>query len=171
MEDKIDSYLLATEGRFVDLRECKNEVLGLLLRTYIDKNNTVWFKGKDDASSLGYTKPRNAILAHVGTEYKTTFKVLLSVSEYPPESLKEHPNSVWISEPGVYSLIFSSKLETVKPFQKWLFVDVLPSIASTSPPIEGLIVLTKLVFKIENEANLHKKVVESLRRSYPNMPL
>ena len=55
MEDKINSY--------------KNEVLGLSLRAYIDKNNTVWFKRKDVASSLGYAKPRNAILAHVVTEY------------------------------------------------------------------------------------------------------
>ena len=65
MEDKINSY--------------KNEVLGLSLRVYIDKGDAVWFKGKDVASSLGYAKPRIAILAHVGTEYKSTFKACRSL--------------------------------------------------------------------------------------------
>ena len=80
MEDKIDSY--------------KNEALGLSLRVYIDKNNTVWLKGKRVASALGYAKPGNAILAHVDAECKTTFRDILSTFESPPGGLKEYPNSV-----------------------------------------------------------------------------
>ena len=62
------------------------------LRAYIDKNNTVWFRGKDVASSLGYVKPRNAILVHVGTEYKTPSRDLLSALESPP------PNNLLATE-------------------------------------------------------------------------
>ena len=143
-------------------------MLGLSLRVYIDNDSMDWLKGKDVASSLGYVKPRNAILTHVAAEYKTTFKVLLSQSECLPQ---EPPNSVWVSEPGVFSLVFSSKLENVKSFQKWLFEDVLPSIrrqCEYKSSYRRFNSPNKLVFKIENEADLHKKVVEYLRRSYPN---
>ena len=76
MEDKIDSYY--------------NEIIGSPLRVYIDKNNTVWFRGKDVASSLGYIKPRNAIATHVDKEHRTTFGELGS----PSNDYNEQPNTI-----------------------------------------------------------------------------
>lgn len=72
----------------------------------------------------------------------------------------------FISEPGVYSLVFASKLEAAKKFQDWVFAQVLPSIRKygqnklfDNP--------NNLMFKIENETDLHSKVVEYIRRLYP----
>ena len=42
-----------------------------------------------------------------------------------------HPNTVMISEPGVYALVFSSNLPSTKKFQHCVFSKVLPSIRKT----------------------------------------
>ena len=42
-----------------------------------------------------------------------------------------HPHTVFLEEPGVYQLIFSSKLPSAVKFQRWVFEDVLPSIRRT----------------------------------------
>ena len=47
-----------------------NEDLGIELTSYIDYNQNVWFRGKDVAESLGYSKTRDALLKHVDNEDK-----------------------------------------------------------------------------------------------------
>jgi hypothetical protein len=42
-----------------------------------------------------------------------------------------HPQTVFIQEPGLYQLIFSSKLASASEFQDWVFEDVPPSIRKT----------------------------------------
>ena len=42
----------------------------------------------------------------------------------------EH-NTIYLTEPGLYELIFKSQLPSAKEFSKWVFNDVLPSIRST----------------------------------------
>ena len=39
--------------------------------------------------------------------------------------------AVYISEPGLYQLIFSSRLELAENFRSWVFEDVLPSLRKT----------------------------------------
>ena len=94
--------------------EFVNEQLSVEISAFVDRNNTVWFRGKDVASSLGYARPRNAILDHVDDEYKITSKELGTTTK------GEQPHAIWISELGVYSLIFSAKMATKKPFEKYL---------------------------------------------------
>ena len=48
----------------------KNEELGLELKSYIDKQQNIWFRGKDVAEILGYSKPRNTIERHVSNNHK-----------------------------------------------------------------------------------------------------
>ena len=38
----------------------KNEELGFEITSYIDKEQIIWFKGKDVAEFLGYSKTRDA---------------------------------------------------------------------------------------------------------------
>lgn len=45
-----------------------------------------------------------------------------------PDSQGLIQQTTLINESGVYSLIFSSKLETAKSFKKWVTSEVLPSI-------------------------------------------
>nr|AGE61373.1 BRO-D [Chrysodeixis chalcites nucleopolyhedrovirus]AGE61823.1 BRO-D [Chrysodeixis chalcites nucleopolyhedrovirus] len=41
------------------------------------------------------------------------------------------PNTVFISEAGVYALIMKSKLPAAEEFQRWLFEEVLPELRKT----------------------------------------
>ena len=49
-----------------------NKDLGIELKSFIDKQQNVWFIGKDVAEILGYSKERNAIERHVSVENKMT---------------------------------------------------------------------------------------------------
>ena len=48
----------------------KNEELGLELKSYIDKQQNVWFRGKDVSEILGYSNTKKAVLTHVDIEDK-----------------------------------------------------------------------------------------------------
>ena len=73
-----------------------------------------------------------------------------------------------INEPGLYGLIFFSKLESAEKFKTWVFSKVLPSIRKyghyrmfNNP--------NTLAFKIEDEYDLHTKVVQFIRQFYPEI--
>ena len=72
-----------------------------------------------------------------------------------------------MSEPGMYALIFGSTLESAEIFKDWVFEEVLPSIRKYGQyclfnnPYNN-------VFKIENETDLHYKVVNLIRTYYPD---
>ena len=76
-----------------------------------------------------------------------------------------------MNESGLYSLIFGSKLESAKSFKRWVTKDVLPSIQKTGrysyDDMNHKYNYT-LTFKIENEMDLHVKVVSFLKKRYPH---
>lgn len=97
--------------------------------TYVFQETTVrtmmiesepWFVGTDVATALGYSNPRDALARHVDEEDKNTVVI--------HDGTPGNPNVVIINEPGVYSLTFSSQLESAKKFKHWVTHDVLPSI-------------------------------------------
>lgn len=90
----------------------------------VNINGETYFVGKDIAIALGYEKPQNAIAAHVDDEDKTTALIQGTGSNYKS-------NAVLINEPGIYSLIFGSKLKKAKEFKRWVRSEVLPSIRKT----------------------------------------
>ena len=47
-----------------------NDDLEIELTSFIDDKQNVWFKGKDVATILGYSKTRDALLKHVDNEDK-----------------------------------------------------------------------------------------------------
>ena len=78
-----------------------------------------WFVGKDVATSLGYSNPRDALSKHIDSEDKGVAKC-----DTPSGS----QNMTIINESGLYSLILGSKLESAKKFKRWVTSEVLPSI-------------------------------------------
>ena len=63
----------------------KNEELGLELKSYIDKQQIIWFRGKDVAEILGYSNTKKAVLTHVDIEdKKQLFNYHTSVHETGP---------------------------------------------------------------------------------------
>ena len=135
-----------------------NEDLGIELTSCIDNKQNVWFRAKDVAKILGYSDISQAIRKNVCMEdkYEGGVGTTGGLQTY-----------VFINESGFYSLLLSSKLETAKKFKHWVTLQVLPSLRKF-----GYYKLfdnpNNKMFKIENEMDLHCKVVHLIRNYYPN---
>ena len=136
----------------------------------VDK--TLYFKAKEVALALGYEKPKDAIKAHVPEEYEKSWADIREVIHSPCTNSSrasrnegQHPQSVYMTEPGLYALIFRSNLPAADAFRKWVFEEVLPAIRKTGQ----FKAYNKQMFKIENEFHLHRKVVDYVRRFYPDL--
>ena len=134
--------------------------------TVIKCRDEIWFRGKDIAKALGYEKTRNAILKHVDDDDKSILEDL----RRGPQIRAPFKGSIFINESGLYSLIFGSRLESAKEFKRWVTKDVLPSIRKTGryDYCMNHKYNNTLTFKIENETDLHVKVVSFLKKRYPH---
>lgn len=103
-----------------EIKIFENQEFGKL-RT-LEKDNEMWFVGKDVAAALGYKDTVNALKSHVESEDKAGWRI---ATQY---GTKE---TTVINESGLYSLIFGSKLESAKRFKHWVTSEVLPSIRKT----------------------------------------
>ena len=147
-------------------------------------NDDIWFKGKDIANALGYENPGKAIRIHVDSDDKMPIDELLTVSKGgsdsdlpskggpksgPTSEINYQRSTIYVNESGLYTLIFTSKLKSAKVFMKWVTSKVLPSIRKTGSYVMPIDVGHKfnnaLTFKIENENDLHIKVVSFLKKS------
>ncbi|ADD73777.1 BRO-D [Lymantria xylina nucleopolyhedrovirus] len=95
------------------------------------ENDKFMYSGSSIAEFLGYKCPKNSIRDHVKPKWKTTWEEIKNVAteiQLPPNW---QPNTVFISEAGVYALIMRSKLPAAEEFQRWLFEKVLPELRKT----------------------------------------
>lgn len=88
------------------------------------RDEAIWFVGKDIAKHLGYNNTRKALSDHVDAEDKTDGVTIR-------DSIGRNQKAVIINESGLYSLILSSKLPTAKKFKRWVTSEVLPAIRKT----------------------------------------
>ena len=160
----------------------KNEELGIELKSYIDKQQNVFFLGKDVTKILGYKDSVNALKRHVSEENKMLrfIQVNFKGGETPPQQndtrgRKTRPQQndnrgkyyTIINEPGFYELVFGSKLEFAKTFRQWVFNTVLPSIRKYGQYKMFDSPWNKMIM-IGNERDLHYKVVQLIRNFYPD---
>lgn len=101
----------------MELQVFNSTELGSVRTTII--NGEVMFVGKDVATILGYSNPRDAISKHVDDEDKGVAKC---------DTLGGVQDLTMINESGLYSLILSSKMPTAKKFKRWVTSEVLPAI-------------------------------------------
>ncbi|HDC7618535.1 TPA: ORF6C domain-containing protein [Staphylococcus aureus] len=112
-----------------------------------------YFIGKDVADILGYANGRDALSKHVDAEDKLTSQIATA---------GQNRNVTIINESGLYSLIFSSKLENAKRFKRWVTSEVLPTLRKTgayqvpSDPMQAL----RLMFKATEETKQEIKNVK-----------
>lgn len=99
----------------------ENEEFGSV-RTVITDGKP-WFVGKDAAVILGYSKPRNAIVAHVDCDDKKDALI--------QGDLGGTQKMTVINESGLYSLILSSKMPKARDFKRWVTSEILPTIRRT----------------------------------------
>ena len=89
----------------------------------IDDNDKIWFNGNELTKAIGYSDSRDAIRSHTDKLDRIQIKNIIHSLD-----IKQHPQTVYISEAGLYKLILRSKLKSSKKFSDWVTNDVLPSI-------------------------------------------
>ena len=144
-----------------------------------------YFVGKDVATALGYSNPRDALAKHVEPEDK---KIINLNTVMNRDGIAGNPNVTVIDESGVYSLILTSTLPKAKEFKHWVTSEVLPSIARTNEykkntapsndkPIdeftakekfENLVKLAKISPSNEQKINLINQAAKLLGVDVPN---
>lgn len=98
-----------------------------------DADGSILFCAKDVTDALGYTNGRDAIVKHVdeGDVAKRDTPIPNQYGALVKQSV------TYITESGVYSLIFGSKQERAKEFKRWVTHEVLPSIRKTGQYCTG----------------------------------
>ncbi|MFV0503732.1 MAG: phage antirepressor KilAC domain-containing protein [Lachnospirales bacterium] len=86
-------------------------------------NDEPYLVGKDVAQSLGYSNTKDALATHVDAEDK----MIIQRSENTTFEIPNRGLTV-INESGLYSLVFSSKVQNAKKFKRWVTSEVLPTI-------------------------------------------
>ena len=121
---------------------------------------------------LGYKNTMKSIQDHDDLEDKRKLSELGPKSKHS-ESLcleRNEKNAIYINA-GLYSPILRSKLESAQVFKRWVTKEVLPSIRRTGRYSYNDMnhkYNDSLTFKVENELDLHIKVVSFLKKRYPN---
>lgn len=82
-------------------------------------NDELLFVGKDVATALGYSNPRDALAKHVPAKYKRASRIATPFGEQ---------EMTLITEAGLYKLVMRSKLPDAEKFSDWVCEDVIPSI-------------------------------------------
>ena len=161
------------------VKKYKNDNLGIEIESFIDKQQIIWFRGKDVAEILGYSKTRDALSRHVDHEDKKllfTYHTSVHKTGTVSQNASVHKTGTvgksgsmctYINESGFYSLVLSSKLETAKKFKRWVTSEVLPSIRKYGQYKMFDSPWNKKIM-ISNEKELHYKVVQLIRNYYPD---
>ena len=97
----------------------QNQEFGAI-RTLSNEQGEPMFCAKDVAEALGYKLARKAVQDHVDRDDVLKRNLI--------DSLGRKQLTFFINESGLYSLIFSSKLESARRFKHWVTSEVLPSI-------------------------------------------
>ena len=135
----------------------------------VEINNEPWFVGKGVAEALGYKDTVNAMKQHIDGEDKLGWQITTS---------GQKREVTVISESGVYSLVFSSKLPKAKEFKHWVTSEVLPAIRKhggyLSPEkIEEVLsdpdTIIKLATNLKEEQAKRREAEAKLEKAKPKM--
>lgn len=120
---------------------------GVQVRTQRDEAGEPLFCANDVCAALGYVNPWDAIKQHVDSNYDLVKCEVI-------DSVGRSQQANFVTESGLYALIFGSKLESAKEFKRWVTSEVLPSIRKTGkyesnqvPDLEQKLKLAKLLLE------------------------
>ena len=102
------------------------------IRTMTDKKGYPLFCGKDVCEALGYRTPDVAVRQHVTARDVTKRYVGLMVGQKKDGTpIVQQRQILFVTESGLYDLIFGSKLDSAQKFKHWVTSVVLPQIRKT----------------------------------------
>ncbi|MCD8898376.1 BRO family protein [Mammaliicoccus sciuri] len=127
-------------------------------------NDEPHFVGKDVADVLGYSNASKAVIVHVDEEDKLT-----SMISHTRNGNLSQSKTTLINESGLYSLIFSSKLDSSKRFKRWVTSEVLPTLRKTgSYQVKPLTTSEQIQLIAQGNTELDERVT-AIEESYPIM--
>jgi prophage antirepressor-like protein len=98
---------------------------------YVIVGDVIYFRARDVAEFLGYINPAKAIRDLVNPKYRKTLGEILqggSKLDPPCKINKNELSTIYITEAGLYQLIFGSKKKEADEFRQFVFEDILPNI-------------------------------------------
>ena len=93
------------------------------INVIIDNSDKLWFNYNQLAKSIGYSDPKGALKKHTDKKDRIQLQYI-NHSTY----IKQQPQTLYLSEPGMYKLMLKSKMKKAELFSDWITNDVLPSI-------------------------------------------
>lgn len=119
----------------------------------IEVENEPYFVGADVIKILDYKNGSRDLRRHVDEEDR----IIQAIPQYQNGTLVS--NTTLINESGLYSLIFSSKLESAKRFKRWVTSEVLPQLRRT-----GTYSANPTIQELANNPELVKMLVKQIAR-------
>ena len=92
------------------------------IRIQLDQTGLPWFSANDVCAVLEFSNARQALETHVDSEDVQKFDTLTAGGQ-------QRQN--YVSESGVYALIFGSTKSAAKRFKRWITSEVLPTLRKT----------------------------------------
>ena len=101
------------------LAKCACEELGGAEISYIIVKGEPWFKGVEVAKVLGYKYASDAVKDHVPLKFKNKLSFLVRTFKLGKNPFWDVSdlNTAWISEAGLFKLVFRSKAKHAETFQ------------------------------------------------------
>ena len=121
--------------------------------TIIDNNNVIWFNAKQICTALKYKQHKLAISTNVEKEDKIQLKNIdINFKVY------QQPDSMYINESGLNSLLILSRTAKSKKFLKWITNEVLPLMRKNNvySNNEEITQLQKKINELEHQNKLLK---------------
>jgi prophage antirepressor-like protein len=98
----------------------KDEEINFIL----DTDNIIWFKFSNIAYILEYKDRNDVLKKHVDKKYRKHIKNIKTNQEI----IKQKPDTVYITESGLYKLLIKSRMKKAEQFQTWLIEQALPKL-------------------------------------------
>jgi len=133
------------------------------IKIIIDNNNIIWFKFNNISNILNYKSSKDTLRDNVDKENKIHLKNLKLLFKIK----NEHPNTIYINEIGLYTLLIKSKQKKAKEFQKWIINDILPSLRKHGKYEVNKKIKLKIK-NLNNKINILIKENETLKQNMIN---
>jgi len=87
-----------------------------VVRTNTDASGVVWFCARDVAAAIEHSKSTVMLELVEEDEVRSSYSI--------SDTLGRQQQVPFVSEPGLYRILFRSSLPKCKPFQNWLATEV-----------------------------------------------
>jgi prophage antirepressor-like protein len=114
----------------------------------VEIDGSPWFVGADVTKKLGYRNSRDTLSKHVDDEDKGVANC---------DTLRGKQNLTVISESGLYSLMFSSKLSAAKDFKRWVTSEILPSVR-----LHGAYITEETLRRLQEDGSFKDELLQKL---------